>query len=231
MNVLFIQNKTTVSTTINQRIKKIIEVNKLNVYSFSKKIGATNSTLSSMFEKDTKPSYDLIMKIAAVFTEINMDWLLKDVGPMLKSNNSIPFNSSQNYISVPVIPFDAIAGYNGHDNEGVGIEQCERYCIPEFNMIGVDFLVRVRGNSMYPKYSNGDLLACKKIQEILFFQWGKVYVIDGSQGAMIKRIYEDKENPDLISCVSDNKEHYPAFSIPKDDIRSLSMVLGVIRTE
>ena len=84
---------------------------------------------------------------------------------------------------------------------------------------------------MYPKYSNGDMLACRKIAEILFFQWGKVYVIDSSQGVMIKRIYEDKENTQNISCVSDNKDHYPPFSIPKKDIRSLSMVLGVIRTE
>jgi phage repressor protein C with HTH and peptisase S24 domain len=84
---------------------------------------------------------------------------------------------------------------------------------------------------MYPKYSNGDILACKKVHEVLFFQWGRVYVVDSSQGALVKRIFEDKDNPDNILLVSENKEHYPPFSIPKSDIRSLSIVLGVIRME
>lgn len=84
---------------------------------------------------------------------------------------------------------------------------------------------------MYPKYSNGDVLACRKIREILFFQWGKIYVIDSSQGQLIKRIYEDAENPDNVVCVSENKERYPAFSIPKSDIRSLSIVIGVVKLE
>lgn len=65
------------------------------------------------------------------------------------------------------------------------------------------------------------ILACKKIHDILFFQWGKVYVIDNSQGALVKRILEDKESPGNIVCHSDNKGEYPAFSMPKSDIRSL----------
>jgi phage repressor protein C with HTH and peptisase S24 domain len=45
---------------------------------------------------------------------------------------------------------------------------------------------------------------------------------------MVKRIFENKEN---IILVSDNKEKYPEFSIPKTSIRSLSIVLGVVRME
>jgi len=222
-------------TTVNERIKLIIEMNKLNIYSFSKLIGVTNSTLSSMFEKGTKPSYDLILKIINAFTEINTEWLLLGVGPVLKESNTesntIEDVEETVQMSVPIIPFEAIAGYSNDDNEGIDLENCERYVIPEFNDKGVEFLVRVSGNSMYPKYSNGDLLACRKIANVLFFQWGKIYVIDSSQGIMIKRIFENKEQSDFINCVSDNKDHYPAFSIPKSDIRSLSIVLGVISTE
>jgi phage repressor protein C with HTH and peptisase S24 domain len=65
----------------------------------------------------------------------------------------------------------------------------------------------------------------------LIFSMGKVYVIDSSQGQLVKRIFEDKENPDHIICVSENKENYPSFSMPKDDIRSLSIVLGMVRME
>ena len=132
--------------------------------------------------------------------------------------------------SLPLIPFGAIAGFNGFDSEGVCYEDCERYVVPEFEIAKAEFVIRASGSSMYPKYSNGDILACRKIKDILFFQWGKVYVIDSSQGCLVKRVFEH-ENPEMVLLVSDNKEKYPPFAIPKNDIRSLSIVLGVIRME
>ena len=133
--------------------------------------------------------------------------------------------------SFPLIPIEAVAGFPDDDNDGITYADCEQYTVPEFEKCGCEFVIRVSGSSMYPKYSNGDVLACKKIKDILFFQWGKVYVIDSSQGALVKRVFEDTGNPDNILLVSDNKENYPPFSMPKNDIRSLSIVLGVIRME
>lgn len=95
---------------------------------------------------------------------------------------------------------------------------------------GAEYLIRVSGSSMYPKYSSGDILACKKIHEITFFQWGKIYVINSAQGAMVKRLFECTTNTDNIICKSDN-EKYPPFELPKSEIRSLSIVIGVVRLE
>ena len=83
---------------------------------------------------------------------------------------------------------------------------------------------------MYPKYSSGDILACRKIVEVTFIQWGKIYVIDSQQGAMVKRLFEIEGDVDHILCKSDN-ENYPPFKLPKDEIRSLSIVVGAIRLE
>ena len=110
------------------------------------------------------------------------------------------------------------------------VEDCEHYVIPEFDRRGAEFIIRVSGSSMYPKYSNGDLLGCKKIEDILFFQWGKIYVLDTSQGALVKRVYPHDDDA-FITLVSDNKKVYPPFPIPKSDIRSLSIVVGVVRLE
>ena len=132
---------------------------------------------------------------------------------------------------IPLIPIDAIAGFVlKEDSEGVIQQNCEHYVVPEFERIGAEFVIRVSGNSMSPKYGNGDVLACKKIKDIVFFQWGKAYVLDTSQGVLVKRIFEH-ENPDYVICSSDNNENYPPFFLPKSDIRSLSIVLGVIRLE
>ncbi len=132
---------------------------------------------------------------------------------------------------VPMIPISAVAGFTCGDNEGISLSDCEMYSVPEFERKGVQFVIRISGSSMYPKYSNGDIIGCKKIEEILFFQWGKVYVLDTSQGVLVKRVFESKTSKDHITLVSDNKDNYPPFDIPKSDVRSLSIVIGVIRLE
>jgi len=70
--------------TINQRINIIIKDNHMNPHSFAKSIGVTPSTINSMIEKGTKPSYDLIVKIKEVYDEYSLDWLLMRDGEKLK---------------------------------------------------------------------------------------------------------------------------------------------------
>ncbi|MDR3252265.1 MAG: S24 family peptidase [Tannerella sp.] len=136
-----------------------------------------------------------------------------------------------NIVGKPMIPIGAVAGFTTSGDYSVRYEDCERYVVPEFDKYNYEFLIRLSGSSMYPKYSNGDILACCEVETILFFQWGKIYVIDSSQGALVKRVYEDIDNPDNVILVSENKEKYPPFAIPKSDIRRLFIVLGVIRVE
>ena len=134
-------------------------------------------------------------------------------------------------VSLPLIPLDAVAGLPGNDNDGVFIDDCERYTVPEFSAKGAQYLIRVSGTSMLPKYNNGDILACRKIDEMTFFQWGKVYVMDTRQGALVKKVFPDNNNPDNILCVSENKEDFPPFTLPKTEIRSISIVVGMIGVE
>ena len=55
---------------------------------------------------------------------------------------------------------EAIAGLPADDNDGVYMEDCQRYSIPEFEAKGANFLIRVSGDSMTPLYYNGDIIAC-----------------------------------------------------------------------
>ena len=218
---------------VNERIKKIREefCNDSNK-EFAIKMDVAPNVVNNYIRNGYSVGDGVLYKIIERFPNINKDWLLTGKGAMLKSNKD-EFDSADNtkLFSVPLIPFDAVAGFNGYDNLGIRYEDCEKYTVPEFSRSGVEFVIRVSGSSMYPKYSNGDILACRKITDILFFQWGKTYVIDSSQGVLVKRIYEDEGNPDNIILVSDNKEKYPPHPMPKSDIRSLSIVLGVIRME
>jgi hypothetical protein bfra3_16308 len=195
-----------------------------NVSEMARKTNVPQPTLNNIVaNRLSKPSTENLSRIANSIELLNTGWLLTGEGEMLRTATDDSAADKQK--ALPLIPFEALAGYLSTDNEGVRLEDCERYVIPEFDRRGAEFIIRVSGSSMYPKYSNGDLLGCKKIENILFFQWGKIYVLDTSQGALVKRVYEH-ENKDFVMLVSDNKDVYPPFPIPKSDIRSLSIVVG-----
>lgn len=128
---------------------------------------------------------------------------------------------------IPLIPIDAMAGVLSGEQTVLEYE-CERYVVPVFK--GADFLIPVKGSSMYPKYSSGDIVACQRVPMTdLFFQWNKVYVIDTTQGALIKRIKPGSDK-DHVLIVSDN-EKYDPFELPYSAIHAVALVIGVIRLE
>ena len=71
-------------TTVNDRIQQIINHYNLNKSSFSKAIGLTGSvTITNIVSgRKSKPSYDVLRKIAEAFP-INLSWLILGKGPML----------------------------------------------------------------------------------------------------------------------------------------------------
>ncbi|MGG7036396.1 MAG: S24 family peptidase [Flavobacterium sp.] len=138
------------------------------------------------------------------------------------------YNKTLKEEGVPLIPIEAMAGF-GTGSIQVMDYDTQRYIVPEFTELKTDFMIRVKGSSMYPKYNSGDIVACKKLPLDTFFQWNKVYVLDTIQGAMIKRIHKSKQEGH-ITCVSDNEKYEP-FEISTDEINALALVVGVIRLE
>lgn len=45
---------------------------------------------------------------------------------------------------------------------------------------------------------------------------------------MVKRIFEDVNNKDNIICKSEDEEKYPPFSLPKTEIKNISIIVGAI---
>ena len=132
------------------------------------------------------------------------------------------------YEGIPLIPIEAMAGF-GTGGVQVMDYDTERYVVPEFTELNVDFMLRVKGSSMYPKYNSGDLVACKKlVLNDIFFQWNKVYVLDTDQGALIKRIKKGSDNH--LQIVSDNPSYEP-YELHLSKIHAIAIVLGVIRLE
>ena len=98
--------------------------------------------------------------------------------------------------------------------------------VDDFSSRGADCAIRVEGDSMEPKYKNGDILALRVLKDPSFFQWGRVYCLSTTQGCVVKRLFPDKENPNNIICHSENTENYPDYKIIKEDILGVAIVVG-----
>ena len=159
---------------------------------------------------------------------LSASWLLTGEGEMLnQTTERKEATEKEKPNGLPLIPIEAMAGVLSGMDTSVMEYDCERYHVPLFS--GADFLIRIQGDSMMPKYVPGNIVACKRVPlDKLWFQWGKVYVIDTRQGALIKRIEPSSEG--FISLCSDNPSYKP-FDLPVDEINGVALVIGQIGLE
>ena len=216
---------------VKDRLVAFLKYKKMGQAKFEKAIGTSNGYVNSI-RSSMQP--DKLKRIAELYPELNISWLIigeKLGGPMLKEEKADKKrvdSTESSSVSLPLIPFDAVAGPGDPVYEDERVE--DYYTVSEFQ--NSDFLIRVKGDSMCPHFTGGDLLACKKIpmDRMCFFQWGRCYVIyTQSQGCMVKRI-QPSEQKGWITCVSDNPKYAP-FEVPMEDIVSVALVNGSISLE
>lgn len=225
------QEKQHEKSPIKQNILLYLTEKGVTPYEFYRASGVTRGVL----QQNNGISEDNIARFLAYAPDVNIEWLITGKGEMLKDKHinyqrqkelayHVPEGSHE---GIPLIPVEAMAGALTSERTVLEYE-CERYVVPVFK--GADFLIPVKGSSMYPKYSSGDIVACQRVpMSDLFFQWNKVYVIDTNQGALIKRI-KPGSTPDKVLIVSDN-EKYDPFELPISAIHAVALVIGVIRLE
>lgn len=208
--------------TVKERLIAFIKEKGLSQSRFEKSVGLSNGFVNNISKGI---GADKLQKILCVYPDLNSIWLLTGEGEMLKKDSEKPSHLGDLKKNTrPRIPYDAAAGTLTETIEGVTEYQCEE--VPVISAFPrYDFTIRVVGRSMEPEYFAGDEVACLRVNEKRFLQWGRVHVLDTTQGVIIKRIYDAG---DCIVCRSYNPE-FPDFSIPKEDIRSYNLVVGSLR--
>ena len=178
-------------------------------------IGVSQRSYSSWELNQSKPKAGSLIKILELLE--------------VKSSKDVTHLSNNHQFGIPLIPIDAMAGVGVNTGIQITSENIElTYLVPDFK--GADFMIRVKGDSMYPRYNSGDIVACKKLNiRDVFFQWNKVYVLDTDQGAILKRVSKASDQ-DKIMAVSDN-ESYAPFELKLSQIHGIAIVVGVIRPE
>ena len=238
---------------IKERVLQLAENVEVSKQEFFRKINITYGNFTG--EKKKRPlNSDAIENILLIYPQTNPAWLLTGKGKMLvadqdslqppsydmlthnkdKDKGGRFKNKSEKTLlpdknGLPLIPLDAMAGY-GEGSMQILEHELERYYVPEFAQLNATYMIRVKGNSMQPRFNSGDIVACKQLElSGIFFQWNKVYVLDTAQGPLIKRIHKGPDDKN-ITLISDNEEYSP-FDIAIADLNAVALVVGVIGVE
>ncbi|SOD20232.1 S24 family peptidase [Pedobacter xixiisoli] len=222
--------------SVKKRIKDFVSEINIPINAFEKSINASNGYVNSITKSI---GIDKLERIIEIYPNLDLEWLLTGKGMMLRSSktdisslDNEPMLSTINPgQAIPLISTESVPGFVNSEQNHHGIIVKETYVIPEFNEQGAKYLVRVNGSDMHPKFSNGDLLACKPIGNPTFFQWGRVYVLNTNQGTLIKFLYQDEHDKDVLWCRSENEKNYPPFHIHRKNIYNIAIVVGVLRME
>ncbi len=195
-------------------------------------IGWQPSHLSSAFNGNpSRLTKGLMESIWEAYPFFNLQWLLGKDENMLSNQepgNEMPIGKYREE-DVPdkfmtrLVPMAAMGGsLVGFEEEGVRREDCERVISP---VAGADWAVPVCGDSMEPEYPNGSRVFVKQINPGDFIQWGNVFVLDTTNGLIIKMVVQS-DKKDCVKCVSLNPSgRYQPFDVPMRTVRAMYRVL------
>lgn len=228
------------SNDVVSRIKELMSYYSINSLTLSKELGYKSSEKISRLFRDggAKPSYDIIYDISNKF-EINTDWLITGRGSMLKSEGRSPRGEQEEVLPTKknLIPFyDDVSTIGGLNDR---VANTDPNSPSEWIDAGDWFpeataAIRHYGDSMV-EYSSGSILALRRVDNQRLIMNGRNYVIETSEYRVTKQLQDDGDH---FMAYSTNRETYPdgrqihaPFSIPKDAIRYIYLVLGCVTKE
>lgn len=228
------------SNDVVSRIKELMSYYSINSLTLSKELGYKSSEKISRLFRDggAKPSYDIIYDISNKF-ENNTDWLITGRGSMLKSEGRSPRGEQEEVLPTKknLIPFyDDVSTIGGLNDR---VANTDPNSPSEWIDAGDWFpeataAIRHYGDSMV-EYSSGSILALRRVDDQRLIMNGRNYVIETSEYRVTKQLQDDGDH---FMAYSTNRETYPdgrqihaPFSIPKDAIRYIYLVLGCVTKE
>lgn len=126
---------------------------------------------------------------------------------------------------VPLIPVEAHAGHLSDFADAVSEYDCEKVVSP---VRGASFAIQVTGESMAPAYPSGAKILCQKVDETAFVEWGRVYLLDTVNGAILKQVRK-ADRPDRVVCCSLNPSpEYTPFEVDCQHILGWYRVLMIM---
>jgi len=215
--------------TINERIKSLVlHFTDGNNTLFANKLGISEANIRNYIAK-TEPKYSVLEKIVNTF-EINYEWLLTGKGEMLKSESNSEKIIVSNSEGVPYYENVEVAG--GAMPMYTDYKETPTFYINYEHFNDCTAYLPVVGDSMYPSYCSGEIVAVKEILNKDVIQWGETYFVATNGNAndlkTIKQVHYHEDESKIILRAS-NPNFKGDIVINKEDILHMFIVKGKIK--
>lgn len=200
---------------LSSRLEQLIEKNGGSINALAIKAGVDQSSLNKIM----KGKLGLSPKMAQAIADacgVSAAWVTYGEGDVPESDYQMKRELKPHFFALAHAGMTTAEQGTDYEMQPM-IAQMPRY----------DYTVEVRGDSMAPEYKSGDIVACLNVTNEHYIQRGRTHLLNTSQGVIIKKIID---NGETIRCISVNKE-YPSYDIPKSDVYSIGLVVGILRIE
>lgn len=204
--------------SVKERLVRYLAYKRIGQNRFEREAGISNGYISHLVHA---PSATHLMKILVAAPDLNKDWLLTGDGNMLIDD----VEKEEEGEKIPLLPVSAIGGSLSDDDPSVMLRDCESVLSPIKN---AQMAIRVSGDSMYPRYPNGSMVFVREVDQSIFVEWGSYYVVNTTNGTIIKRVFKGEGN--TIECRSVNPD-YQTFNVPISEVRKMYKILGALHLE
>lgn len=192
---------------------------------FEEYVGISLGYLSS---KSNSVTSDTIEKVVNKFPDLNLNWLLTGKGGMYSNTDVVVMEN----------PTAGVPYYESIDVSGGIVPMFnDNKEIPTFYINYPHFndctaYLPVVGDSMYPKYASGEIIAVKQIFNLDMIQWGEAYLIIGNSNTddlrTIKLVHPHPEDHSKIVLRASNPNFKGDTPICINDIVNMYIVKGKI---
>lgn len=208
---------------ISHNLNRLFNEKNINREQISKDLNIGYSTLSNWLLGYNAPKMDKIQKIAE-YLNVNITDIITKNNINYKDVDYDIIDENDNFIRMPII---------GSVPAGIPIEAIESYdgelMVPMSHLKGSrsDYiLITVKGDSMYPKYLDGDIILVRKNPSPDSGKDCIVFVND--EDATLKTFYKDKKGITLKPINPMYKEmHFTPEEVNSNNIRVLGVAVSL----
>jgi transcriptional regulator with XRE-family HTH domain len=217
----------------NQRFKQMINLleskYQINQNKIAEKCGFTPQHLSNVQNGKKTIALKTLHLIKQQFPEISIDYILKGTGSITEVSEVA--ERQGDYLvkgKLKVYDLDVQAGYMPL------FDDVSTSPSGEISFLGsetCDFAVKVHGESMSGKVSNGGIVAVKGITDLDVIPYGHIFLIITDDLRTLKYIRKSEQGNDFVKLIPHNQLDFDAFDIHRSKIKKLYIVKKILNDE
>lgn len=225
-----------------ERLKKFVEYMGLGRNRFEEMVGISAGYLST---KSPSVGSEIIEKIATVFHDLNIEWLVTGKGKMLKSpywreTGTAEKPGSKKLVYAPLVGRHAYAEYVNRMDDRLYIDTLPTLpVVDEYESRGAHICFEMRDDSMNDgsdnSYNSGDILVCRETDRAgrhkkLFFNKPKSFVtVHADGGITVRQIISHSVENNTVTLHPLNPLYEDSL-IHLQDVKKMFIILELHRT-